>query len=68
MKAALYALHYIHSTHDHGISFTSRAKQPLHTYLHFPNRSDAEAYEDAEPPTPERSTKLSTYGDACWGS
>merc|ERR1711966_525288 len=36
MKSALYALQYIHSTHDYGISFTSKAKLPMHTYPHKP--------------------------------
>jgi hypothetical protein len=34
MKAALYALHYIHSTHDYGISFTSEDVAPMHSYVH----------------------------------
>ena len=37
MKAALYVLHYIHSTHDYSISFTSKDKQPIHIFLHFPD-------------------------------
>ena len=68
MKAALYALHYVHSTHDYGISFTSKDTKPMHTYLHFPDKSDAEAYTDAVPPTSESSHKITTYSDACWGS
>ena len=67
-KAALYVLHYIHSTHDYGISFTSADKAPIHTYLHFPAASDAEAYEDAVAPKSSNSHKLTTYSDACWGS
>ena len=43
MKAALYALHYIHSTHDYGISFTSALVAPVHCYEHFPPLTDAEA-------------------------
>jgi len=43
MKAALYALHYIHSTHDYGISFTSDSVAPMHSYIHFPPSSDVEA-------------------------
>ena len=68
MKAALYALHYIHSTHDYGISFTSEAMAPMHCYIHFPPSTDVEAYTDAIPPTPETSSTLSSYSDACWGS
>jgi len=67
-KAVLYVLHYIHSTHDYGISFTSEDKSPIHTYLHFPASSDTEAYDDAVAPTPSNSHKLTTYSDACWGS
>ncbi len=36
MKAALYALHYIHSTQDYGISFTSDSIAPIYSYIHFP--------------------------------
>lgn len=67
-RAVLYVLHYIHSTHDYGISFTSANKAPIHTYLHFPASSDAEAYEDAVAPKPSTSHKLTAYSDACWGS
>jgi hypothetical protein len=68
MKAALHALHYIHSTHDYGINFTSENRHPLHTYLHFPDSLDTEAYLDATPPKPGMESKLTTYSDACWGS
>jgi hypothetical protein len=67
MKAALYALHYIHSTHDYGISFTSDALGPIHSYIHFPPSSDTKAYTDAIPPKLHStdSSTLSTYTDAC---
>ena len=68
MKAALYALHYVHSTHDYGITFSSIQKSPIHCYLHFPDSSDVEAYSDALPPSPSQRSKLTTYSDACWGS
>ena len=68
MKAALYALHYIHSTHNYGISFTSDSVSPMHSYIHFPPSTDVEAYTDALPPTPTTSSTLSSYSDACWGS
>ena len=51
MKAALYVLQYIHSTHDYGISFMSNDIAPMHSYIHYPPSSDAEAYADALPPT-----------------
>jgi hypothetical protein len=68
MKAALYALHYIHSTHDYGISFTSNDTAPMHSYIHFPPSTDAEAYDDAIPPKLGSSNTISAYSDACWGS
>ena len=68
MKSALYALHYIHSTSDYGISFTSKDRAPIHTYLHYPDASDAECFDDARPPKPDRRHLLTTYSDACWGS
>ncbi len=67
-NAALYVLHYIHSTINYGISFTSTEKAPLHTYMHFPHSSDTEAYGDALPPKPSQHYLLTTYSDACWGS
>ena len=67
-NAALYALHYIHSTIDYGFTFTSQAQAPLHTFMSFPPPSDTEAYTDAISPTPSQHHRLSTYSDACWGS
>jgi hypothetical protein len=68
MKAALYALHYIHSTFDFGISFTSDLVAPMHLYIHHPPSTDVEAYIDAVPPTPTISPTIFAYSDACWGS
>jgi hypothetical protein len=68
MKAALYALHYIHSTHDYGIAFTSDSVAPMHSYIHFPPSTDVKAYTNALPPTLVTSPTLSSYSDACWGS
>ncbi len=68
MKAALYALHYIHSTHNYGILFMSDDVAPLHSYVHYPPPMDVEAYKDAVPPTLGRSDTISAYSDACWGS
>ncbi len=67
MKAALYALHYIHSTHDYGISFTSDSVAHMHSYIHFPPSTDVEAYTDAVSPTLATSPTLSSYSDVCWG-
>ncbi len=50
MKAALHVLHYIHSTHNYGISFTSDLVAPMHLYIHYPPNTDVEAYQDAIPP------------------
>jgi hypothetical protein len=61
--------HYIHSTHDHGIHYTSAlAIDPVHTFVHFPDSSNVEAYTDAKPPSPSHSSPLTSYSDACWGS
>jgi hypothetical protein len=49
MKAALYALHYIHSTHNYGISFTSDNIGLMHSFIHYPPSTDVEAYRDANP-------------------
>ena len=69
MQAALYALHYVHSTHDYGISFTSKDSQSIHSYLSFPHTCDKEAYADATPPTCDANrSRISTCADACWGS
>jgi hypothetical protein len=68
MKAALYALHYIHSTHDYGITFTSSVTSPVHTYIHFLTPSDVEAYTDAIPPSQTNCAPLTAYSYACWGS
>ena len=67
-NAALYVLHYIHSTIDYGFTFTSKERAPLHTFMSFPTPSDTEAYSDALPPSPDQHHRLSTYSDACWGS
>jgi hypothetical protein len=64
MKAALYTLHYIHSNNDYGISFTSEATAPMHSYIHHPPLT----YTDALPPMPSMTSTISAYSDACWGS
>jgi hypothetical protein len=68
MKAALHVLHYIHSTHDHSIHYTSSATDPVHTFVHFPDSLDIKAYTDAKPLSPSHSSPLTSYSDACWGS
>jgi hypothetical protein len=68
MKAALLALHYIHSTHDCGILLTSKSVAPMHLYIHYPHSTDVEAYRDATPPKSHDSSALSSYSNACWGS
>jgi hypothetical protein len=68
MKAALYNLYYIHSTHDFGISFTSKDLASMHSYVHFSPSTDAKAYDDAIPPTLGSSNTMSAYSNACWGS
>jgi hypothetical protein len=68
MKAAFYVLHYIHSTHDYVISFTSNNIVPMHSYIHFPSSSDTEAYDNAIPPKLRSLNTLLAYSGACWGS
>ncbi len=68
MKAAFYVLHYIHFTHDFGISFTSEDVAPMHSYVYFPPSTNAEAYNDAIPPKLDLSNTMTAYSDACWGS
>jgi hypothetical protein len=68
MNAALYGLHYIHSTIDYGFTFTFKLKAPLHTCMLFPHPSDTEAYHDALPPKLGSHHCLTMYSDACWGS
>ena len=66
MKAALYALHYIYSTYDCGISIMSEAVVPMHSDIYHPSPTDVEAYEDAIPPMPSTSPMLLAYSNACW--
>ena len=61
MKAALYALHYIHSTYDYGITFTSEAMAPMHSYIHHPPLTDIKAYTDALPLMPSMTSTISAY-------
>jgi hypothetical protein len=68
MRTTLHVLHYIHSTKDHGIHFTVSAMDHVHTFLHFLDSSDVEAYTDAKPPSPSHPSPLTTYSNACWGS
>jgi hypothetical protein len=68
MKAGLYVLHYIHLTHNYGISFTSDDTALMHSYVHYPPPSVTETYDDAIPPKLGSSNQLSAYRDACWGS
>jgi hypothetical protein len=67
-KLALYALHYIHSTYDYRISFTSNNMAPMHSYIHYPPSTDVEAYTNAIPPKLSTTRAISAYSDACWGS
>jgi hypothetical protein len=66
-NATLYVLHYIHSTINYGISFTSKKSPALHTYMSYPHASDTEAYTDALFPKTDQHHRLTTYSDACWG-
>jgi hypothetical protein len=66
--AALYLLHYIHSTIDYGITFMSTEASPLHAYMFYPHASDIEAYSNTIPPKHHQHHCLTTYSNACWGS
>jgi hypothetical protein len=68
MRTALHVLRYIHSTHDHGIQFTSSAMDLVHIFVHFLDSLDVEAYTDTKPPSPSHPYPLTTYSNACWGS
>jgi hypothetical protein len=68
MRAVLHSLHYLHSTHDYGISFISKSIAPMHLYIHYPHSTDVEAYQDATPPKSHDSSALTSYSNACWGS
>ncbi len=63
MKAVVYALHYIHSTHNHGVSFTSEDLAPIHCFIHYPPSTDIESYADAIPPTVVNALALLSYSD-----
>jgi hypothetical protein len=67
-NAALYTLHYIHSTIDYGFTFTSKERGPLHSFMSFPPPLDTEAYTNAIPPSKDQHHCLTTYSNACWGS
>ncbi len=68
MKAALYTLHYIHSTQDYGISFMLDDMAPIHSYIHYLPYLDVEAYSNAVPPKLGSSSTISPYGIDFWGS
>jgi hypothetical protein len=68
MQAAIYALHYIHSTYNHGITFSSAATAPIHMYVHFLDSMNVEAYSDAKPPSSAHCAPLTSYIDVCWDS
>jgi hypothetical protein len=67
-QAALYALKYLYSTADYGISFHSDASNTIQAFNHFPHHHDKEAYTDATPPpAPGDCSNLTAFSDACWG-
>jgi hypothetical protein len=67
MKLALYVSHYIYSTYDYGISFTSKDMAPMHSYIHYPPSTNVEAYTNGIPPKLPTTRTLLAYSDACWG-
>jgi hypothetical protein len=68
MSAALYVLHYIHSTIDYSFTFTSELKLRSTRICQFPTYQIQEAYDNALPPKLGNHHHLTTYSDACWGS
>ncbi len=66
MKAAFYALHYIHSAHGYKILLTSDDIATMHSYIHFTPPPDVEAYNNAIPPKLGSSSTLFAYSNACW--
>jgi hypothetical protein len=68
MKAALYTLHYIHSTQNYGLSFMLDDMAPIHSYIHLPPYLDVEASSDDLPPKFGSWSTISAYGNDCWGS
>jgi hypothetical protein len=68
MNAALYVLHYIHSTIDYGFTFTFELKAPLHTYTYVvPLPFGYRSIYDAQLPKLSDHHRLTTYSNACWG-
>jgi hypothetical protein len=67
-NAALYVLHYIHSTIDYKITFTSKESSALHNYMFYPHASNTQTYNNTIPPKHHQHHRLTTYSDACWGS
>jgi hypothetical protein len=68
MKSVLYAVHFIHSMYDYGISFTSNNMMPMHSYIHYPPSTNVEAYTGTIPPKLFTTRTISAYSNACWGS
>jgi hypothetical protein len=66
-KSALYALKYLYSTAEYGISYHSNASTTIQAFNHFPAHHDKEAYTDATPPAPGDVSRLTGFSDACWG-
>jgi hypothetical protein len=40
----------------------------MHSFIHYPPSTDVEAYQDATYPSVTKSSTLSSYSNACWGS
>ncbi len=67
MKLALYALGYIHSTYNYGISLTSKDMAPMHSYIYYPPSTNVKAYTDAIPPKLLMTHTILAYSNAFWG-
>ena len=63
-KAAIWALRYLYSTAEYGISFHSSASTTVQAFNHFPHHHDKEAYTDTTPPSPSECHQLTAFSDA----
>jgi hypothetical protein len=67
-NGALFALHYIHSTINYGITFMSKESSALHANMFYPHASNIKAYSNAIPLEHHQHHHLTTYSNSCWGS
>ena len=66
-KATVYALKYLTSTNEYGISFHSESSAKIQAFNHFPNHHYREAYTEDTSPPPSECHQLTAYCNANWG-